>query len=59
MEYEMNKENEMRVSQTIDGIASYGIGNGFWGTLLERCDEEEFDLDDFLFEIWMETKDND
>jgi len=55
----MNKENEMRVSQTIDGIASYGIGNGFWGTLLERCDEEEFDLDDFLFEIWMETKDND
>jgi len=27
--------------------------------LLDVCDKEGFDLDDFMFEIWKETKDND
>ncbi len=45
----------MRVSPTLTHIALHGIGNEWFVTLLEKCDEQGFDLDDFMFEIWKEN----
>lgn len=55
----MNKENEMTVSDTLTIYAGgYDWGNAYI-RMLDVCHDQGFDLDDFLFEIWKETKDND
>ena len=51
------EEKDMRVSPTLAHIALHGIGNEWFVTLLEKCDEQGFDLDDFMFEIWRDTQD--
>jgi hypothetical protein len=48
----------MIVSPTLAHIALHGIGNEWFVTLLEKCDEQGFDLDDFMFEIWKDTLDD-
>jgi hypothetical protein len=59
MEHKMNKENEMTVSDTLTIYAGgYDWGNAYI-RMLDVCHDQGFDLDDFLFEIWKETKDND
>jgi hypothetical protein len=52
----------MTVSQTLQDIAdNYGhtpFCHNSYDRMIEVC-KEEFDFDNFLFEIWKETKDND
>jgi len=43
----------MKVSQTIEKWASGR--DDYYYRMLEVCDTEGFDLDDFLFLIWKET----
>jgi hypothetical protein len=45
----------MTVSETLQRIADSENEIEDWNTLLEACDKEGFDLNQFLFEIWKET----
>jgi len=52
-------KDDMRVSHTLETFSFSQPGMAAWLRLLDVCDKEGFDLDDFMFEIWKETKDND
>lgn len=46
----------MRVSETVNCLANNLYKVGTYLRMLDVCDKEGFDLDDFLFEIWKETR---
>jgi hypothetical protein len=51
----MTEENSMRVSQTIENLDMTNPYCGPWLRMVDVCALEDFDLDDWLLEIWMET----
>ena len=51
--------NNTVYSKSLCDLADEGLGGKEYLNLLDKCEMQGFNLDDFLFEIWMETKDND
>jgi len=47
--------NNTVYSKTLCNLANEGLGGKEYQNLLEKCDAQGFDLDDFLFEIWKDT----
>jgi hypothetical protein len=51
--------NNTVYSKSLCDLADEGLGGKEYQNLLDKCEMQGFNLDNFLFEIWTETKDND